>query len=522
MQKTALPVRLLQEQLRAAQAYTKAVQKHHAGGTLIEVPGTGHALAAAYEQLRNVAEYTEEHLLLQRAIRRFYRRNVNFYTVQHRAKIGEELITELTLANYMRSGTYGSTAAEAIDKLMTFHLRTYKRLVKARVPRDTATNWVLDLLSVETEGLLNPHSQLDAQANFAYDHYLRLLARQAYIETKKEAEVYEICLYIAVHQALLKSDLAIVRHDLVRIYRQDSQDIRAYIRFNQMVTHLFTAPLTQRIKRAVGRQAAALRILKNLTDARPDVPEMLDERQTFLHAFDMQTRLEYRQAKSRLNKGLARSIAFVFITKVLVGVALEIPYDLITTGSVGIVPLLINILFPPLYMASLKLGLKPPSSANAAAVHFYIDKALYTDESPLAGRLRIGPRHVTVLSRILYGIIFPVPFMIILSGLSLLHFNWLQMVIFFVFLSTASFLGFRLSHIVSELELVTKQSGFMASIRDFFYLPFIVAGQWVSGKYAQINVVANFLDMAIDLPLKTVLRLARQWTRFVNEKREQL
>ena len=42
------------------------------GGT-IDVVGTGGALTAAYEQLRNAAENSEEHLLLQNAIKRFYR-----------------------------------------------------------------------------------------------------------------------------------------------------------------------------------------------------------------------------------------------------------------------------------------------------------------------------------------------------------------------------------------------------------------------------------------------------------------
>ncbi|MGB4799915.1 MAG: hypothetical protein WBP03_00115, partial [Candidatus Saccharimonadales bacterium] len=101
-------------------------------------------------------------------------------------------------------------------------------------------------------------------------------------------------------------------------------------------------------------------------------------------------------------------------------------------------------------------------------------------------------------------------------------FNVLQMAIFLVFFSTASSLGFRLGALVRELEIVRRPNGFVTSLFDFFYWPFVVGGQWLSSKYSQLNVVARFLDIMIELPLKTVLRLVRQWARFLDERREQL
>jgi hypothetical protein len=96
------------------------------------------------------------------------------------------------------------------------------------------------------------------------------------------------------------------------------------------------------------------------------------------------------------------------------------------------------------------------------------------------------------------------------------------MVIFFVFFSTASSLGFRLSSQLRELEVARTSSGFFGSLIDFFYLPFIMMGQWLSRKYSRLNLVTRFLDIAIELPLKAVLRLARQWIRFLDERREEL
>jgi hypothetical protein len=53
-------------------------------------------------------------------------------------------------------------------------------------------------------------------------------------------------------------------------------------------------------------------------------------------------------------------------------------------------------------------------------------------------------------------------------------------------------------------------------------MPFIAVGQWISYRYSQVNIVAMALDILIELPLKTILRLVRQWTQFLNDKKDEL
>lgn len=516
---------LLKQQLEAARGHDDTVRAQNQTDTLIQVPGTGKALSSAYEQLRNAAEYTEEHLLLQRAIRRFYNRNFTFFNRKHHyiGTIGEELIVELTQAGYLRNNSFSTETAAKISRSANEYMQTYRDLRDARVSREEATDWVLSLLSVETEGILNPHSQHTALAYSAYQHYLQLLRRELFVTSRQEDEEYDLCLYIAVHQALLKSDISIVRYDLMQMYRTSPAQLQEFIHFNRNVTKLYTLRFTHRLKRAVSRYGAAMRILKSMVDDRNDMPELLQNREQFLGAFDHQTNKEYKQIHRRVNRGIIKSIIFIFITKVIIGVGIEVPYDLLTVGVVSFVPLSINLLFPPLYMASLKLGLKAPSLGNAHTLHDYIDKALYSDELPVAVSLKDArKRTVSAFAKLLYSVLFFVPFSVAVYVLYLLHFNFVQMGIFFIFLSTASFFGFRLSSMIRELELSTHQSNMLSMLRDFFYLPFILVGQWLSSKYAKINAVAYFLDIAIELPLKTVLRLIRQWTRFLNEKHDEL
>ena len=103
-----------------------------------------------------------------------------------------------------------------------------------------------------------------------------------------------------------------------------------------------------------------------------------------------------------------------------------------------------------------------------------------------------------------------------------LQFNIVQGIIFFVFLSTASFLAFRLSNQIREIEATHSSQGSLALLRDILYMPFIYVGQQISYRYSKVNIVATFLDILIELPLKTILRLARQWTQFLNSKKDEL
>ena len=513
---------LLQQQLELAHQRNQATTAHNSQGNLIQVSGTGKAISSAYEQLRNAAEYTEEHLLLQRAIRRFYNRSLSFNTQRKIGNIGEELIVELTQAGYLQNDTFGTHVAGTLTQLVENWMHYYWQLRQSNIPRDQATDWIQDILSVSSEEMLNPHYHLNALATFAYNHYLYSLPRDSFVTDQAQNAQYEICLYIAAHKSLLKSDIALVRHDLMNMYQQTPANLAAFIDFNQKIDLLFNATMTLKIERSVSRYGAPIRILKSVVEANPETYAILHDQSKFLDVYERTVTAEYKNLNRRLTKGILKSIAFIFITKVIIGLGVEVPYDLIFVGSVALMPLIINLLVPPLYMASLKLGLRPPSPANAKAIRNYMAGVLYPSSENTVPALTVSTKVASTGAKILYTLIFLVPFAITLYGLRLLHFNIAQTLIFFIFLSTASFLGFRLSRMIREVELLTKQQGVLSILRDFFYLPFIAVGQWLSSKYARMNIIAFTLDMAIELPLKTILRLIRQWTRFLNEKHEEI
>lgn len=511
--------RALQKRIVEAQEQIEKWRNQENAAVKVHVAGVGRTISTAYEQLRNAAEYTEEHLLLQRTIRRFYKRNISFFEKRATKDIGEELVIELTQSGYLKNDTVPKHYIEEIEALTSSYYEIYWQLRQYRVPVDRASEWILDILSVGSEAIFHKSESLFTSvfSEFSYEHYFQTFQKG----NPLSGVDYEIALMTAVHRSLLKSDSAVVRSALMQRHAGFAS-IQDFIGFQKQVDTVFRAKSTEKLVRLVSKNGAPLRILKRLIDEYPELVVQLDDRVSFLSAYESQTEKEYTSVAAKINRGVVKSIIFLFITKVIIGLSIEVPYDYYILGAIVWLPLIINLLFPPLFMAVLKLGMKLPGYANTSALKEYADDLFYTDsERRYLISSRISSKGSALLN-IMYGAMFLFVFSAVTLQLVAWEFKWLHILIFFTFLSTASFLGFRLSRLIRELEMVSTNQGGVAVIRDFFYMPFILVGRWISDKYSRINIVALVLDMAIELPLKTFLRLLRQWTQFLNDKKDEL
>jgi hypothetical protein len=478
-------------------------------GEKLHVTGAGRTLTFAYEQLRNAAEYTEEHLLLQRAIRRFYRRAFLARDDKSVGQSGEELIVELTLAGYLENDSVKVETVEKVNTLASDYYKAHSRRLKEA--------WTLDVLAVEVERLLSADPRRDVFTQFAYAHFLETINPDKLFKTRPKD--FEIELFVAVHRALLKSDTATIRTALLGRYQQ-TPAMETYAATNKMIDKVLDSPTTDQVYRLVNRRGAPFRVLWRLIDEHEDTARLLARREQFLTAYEAQIQTEYSQINGRINRGIVKSVAFLFITKALIGLAIEIPYDYFAHGAILWTVLWINLLFPPLYMVLLRGTLRLPGPANSQALVDTIETLLYSDKQlAMAGRPNKG---YGVAFNVIYALLIIGVFGAAAFGLMQLGFSVVHLVIFFVFLSTASFLGFRLSRQIREIEVVDGAQDGVSMLRDFLYMPFVVVGRWMSEKYAKVNIVAMILDMVIELPLKTILHLVRQWGNFITSKKDEL
>lgn len=481
----------------------------------VHVVGAGGALTAAYEQLRNAAENTEEHLLLQNAIKRFYTQSFITRDEELIARSGNELAVELTLAGYLPNDSVSSSQLEQITAMARSHYHAYHQIQQQRaIGIDRASHWVLDVLAVRVESLLSDHSKRATFVDCAYHYFAE---REQIDETSERGAN----LFAALHQVLLKSDEAVVRTLLLNRYQISADtDVATYIKYNRNIDKLLESKTTTKLMHIVDREGAPLRILRRMIDEEDGLAELLARRESFLERYEQFVTAEYQKIAARINHAIIRSVVFLIITKFLIGIAIEVPYDLWAHGEIIWTVLLINLLFPPLYMIALRLTHRLPGYANTAALVDRIDGMLYGAATHTLTKSRSKSSGYGIGFSVAYGITALLVFIGVTYILLQLGFAWIHIGIFFVFLSAASFLGFRLSRLIREIEVVDSNQNAVTIIRDIIYLPFVIVGRWMSDKYSRVNLVTIILDMAIELPLKTILRLIRQWAAFINDRKD--
>ncbi len=508
------------QSLKHAEKYSLQLGRSKEEGTKVHIAGAGGTLTAAYEQLRNAAEYAEEHLLLERAIRRFYRR---LFVTRDRAQIkksGEELAVELTLAGYIQNDSVLESTVKQINVLGVQYFAAYETLSRDRtLSRADIERWTLDVLAVRVEWLFANHSATGAYVQFVYDYLLEVTDFET-VFGSRPADI-ETALYVAIHRALLKSDLAVVRTGLLDRYQLSPDHLDQFVSMNQQIDTLFSSPTVEKLFRFVDRRGAPFRILKHMVDEDDTLSESLSNKDEFLRAYEAQVNREYQTINTKINRGIIKSVIFLIITKFLIGLAIEVPYDWVVYGEIVWTALLVNLAFPPLYMILLRMTLMLPGAANTKRLGQQIDHILYGQETKQLERRQVASFGVG------YNIAYVLAFVVVFGGVGYLlwqyaQFELLHLLIFFIFLSGASFLGFRLSRMIREIEAVDSNQNAVTTVRDFLYMPFVVVGRYMSDKYAQVNLVALVLDMVIELPMKTILRLVRQWAAFISSKQDQL
>ena len=504
-------------ELTAANNSLRLAEKPAKEADKVYVTGVGATITKAYEQLRNASENSDEILLLQRAICRFYKRLL--ISPENFSKSGVDLISELTMAGYLKNDTIPKATAKKINEYANDFLVLRKALSK-HINGDKLNSYTIDVLSVKIESLLNNHSRNLALSNLAYNYFIKAIDSKKLFNHKPTS--YEAMILAATQKKILKYDDSIVRYNLISRYKISTNDPIAYEHFNKQIDKMFTDHDFEVLMRFIDRRSATFRVLSRQIE-NETLPKTLLNHDNFINSYSTAIQKTYNTVSKTVSKGVWRSIIFLIITKSIICIAMEVPYDIITAGAIMWAPLIINLLFPPLYMYLLRLTLIMPGEANTNELKKEIQRTLYSDE---IDKIYLNPEKASASFNKVYQFAYSLIVIAVAAGagyfLWTIGFNWVQLIVFFIFLSTASFLGFRLSRWIREIETVDSHQNTVTTLRDLIYMPFVVIGRWVSEKYSKMNIVSRILDWIVELPLKTILRWIRQWNNFMNAKKDEL
>jgi hypothetical protein len=247
-------------------------------------------------------------------------------------------------------------------------------------------------------------------------------------------------------------------------------------------------------------------------------------------AFPRQVKKEcnerYRTVKRKLWRAGIRSIIYIFLTKSVFAVILEVPASTFFGEVINPVSLAINIIFPATLLFVVILFTRMPGDANTAKIVEGINELVFVGKErkePI--NLRAPVKRTGIMNTVfsfVYAVMFFISLYLIVRTLLYISFNWVSIIIFLFFLAFVSFFSFRIRKSVKEIIIVEPKENFFTLIMDFFYTPIVGVGKWMSEKFSRVNVFVFILDFIIEAPFKIFVEVAEEWTKYVRERKEEI
>ncbi len=516
----------------APQLHTHSPFTQTPGEELLEVSAPASSAATVYEKIRNTFDYQEDHLLRRNAILRIMKRYAG--AERDLSTHAPDLLRELVWAKYLPNKviplTFSAVIAQTIEKYEVLLASAAERPGKER---EDLYRWIFDVLATEIDQLLVPATHEEALASFMYDALKKRMDWDPALTVSDEEK--DLRLYTAVHRVLLKSNPGILRFRLLTLYYPDWQHASSE-RVQEVASQLerivrtiesdITHPLSDRIMRLIRRKAGLFRVLADVLQGAKSDAALFHDPAALDRAVAKALEKRVADFRVRLRRTVIRSVLFLFLTKMLLALIIELPYDLFLHGGedTPLYPLFVNIFFHPLFLAAIGLLVTLPGESNAA------------DYAAAARALAVGADHPLLHTRmkahkrtswttafgVLYSLLFLAVYGAIGYVLHVLGFHGLSIALFLFFLSLVTFFGIRIRMSVRDIVLSDARAGFFGSFFDVLFLPIVRAGSWLSTKVSKINVFIYFFDFIVEAPLKVAIEFIEGWLAFVREKKEEI
>lgn len=499
-------------------------------GEVITVSETVSAAASVYENVRNALEYDEEHLLRRNAIRRILKRRFGEEDV---AALASDLLHELIWARYFPNNSVSTKTLDEVTDILRKFQPLFVAAEEAGRETDRFNLWLLDVLSTEIEYKLSSPVVEEAQVSLTYQN---LKGRLEWATSVVKPEDQDLQLYIAVHRAVLKSNLATLRYRVFSLYFPDwaknsTKELveRVASRLPQIIEAVekqLAHPSGDRLFRFVRRRSVAFLILRDVAEKYIDeIDTVLADETRFRACVAEAAAKRYDYFRTRVSRSIFRAVIFILLTKSILAMLVELPYDRFIAQDPGWTPLLTNILFHPFLLVLIGMSVSIPEKKNTELLYGELRSVLGFDEPKL---LRFSQRRPWAKGglRVFFDVLYTLMFLLFVGAVSsLLHsfgFNVVSIFFFLFFLSLVTFFGFKIRGSRRELVMVEGSGGLSSAIFDIFFLPIVRAGRWLSMRAPRVNILLFFFDFIIEAPFKAAIKLIEGWLSFLREKKEEI
>jgi len=489
-------------------------------------------IAKIYEKIRNAIDYKEEHLLRKNAIFRIIQRRLMIRISTNQISLG--LIKELIRGGYIENDLIPQKKVDQVQKIIEKYIALYNLSGSKRNNGEGQKlfKWLLEICACEVEEAITPPLQERAMVEFVY----QLMRPQINIADKEFSEKEkDLHIYIAIYRAMVKLDVAMMNYLLFKYYYPGWANVdhtqvmlvaKKIRNLKKEIIRQQNHPIGERLVKVIKKYSFVFFVLRDIILADPKkAQEIFNNPQELEYQIRSTCEKLYKKAKTKLRRSIVRVTIYIFITKMMLALVLEFPYDYYIAKQVAYLPLLINAIFPPLLMVFIGTFIRVPAKKNTNRVVGLAQEAVYQNKiSGIKGLGQTGRRtsFLTLAFYILYLTLFSISFGVLIYILISLGFNIFSMLIFLLFLSIISFFGIKLRLNIRDLTVVDKKESWPMFLFQLFSLPFLNVGHWVSVKFSKINLFVFILDFIIEAPFKIFLEVIEDWISFLREKKEEM
>ncbi len=505
------------------------VREHESGDAPFFLGQITERAGKLYEKVRAAVDNKEEHFLRRYAIRRIAKR-IMWFSDDPKVITGR-LLRELYKTGYLPEDRISRHTEEDIVHTVSTFLALSDGVRERSQPSEFLTyrKHLLDIIAGAIEDRLYP--------TYFEESAVRLLARIGHEHSEIEGfETVKASLplyfYIAAWKSMFSADkeLLIYKLWLEEYPEWDHLDDNSLM----LVAHGFADfisrtrvfiehPLVLRLVPKLHNNAIAVTVLyelikrygKGITALAGNPAELL------LRGEEIVTQ-KYSSDIKRAGRKSWNAIIYILATKAALAGAVESVYITILKQKLSLIPLLINIFFHPILLFVLTAKLTPPRRHNTDRLLRLLDAIVYGKELP---EVRVTPRaygilgdiasavYVVVLVGMLYGIT---------TGLLLLGFHTVDIIIFILFFALILYFAFRVRYGARSMELSGGKESFLRSMFELLTLPIVSVGRFLVTRFEKLNIIAIFMDFFIELPLKLVLEFFDAFSRVLKEKKDEI
>ena len=505
----------------------------------IQVDEVASAVAAFYEKIRGVVEWREEHLMRRAAIERVLKRRL--LLEKESKEIASPLVLELIRGGHFPNNRIPETKISEVERIIVKYIFILEKSPEPTKEKQKVQlyDWLLSVAACEIEETLSPPLKERALVEYMTDSMIEKIRLEEGVvmiggmtEEEKNTQIY-----IAVQRALLKLDSPIITYSLFKkryaLWQKLSPDNPQLQEVSQNIYFIWESlekdldhSLSDRFYRIAERYDTPYLIMGDII---AEDPLAIEKKITGPEELESSITAVYQKRLGTLKARIGRAAIFatlsIFVTKMLLAFAIEVPFDIYVTQEFSKSTLGLNILIPPLLMLFLILTIRPPKKENLQQVIMETIKIAYLRERKESYSVTLPKKRgwlMNVFISIFYLFSFIVTFGAITWGLRELNFGILSIIIFLIFTSLIAFAGTKLRERSRELEVIEKKESGLGAVIDLFSLPMIQVGKWLSAQWVRYNIISILINFLIDLPFQSFVEFLEQWRAFLKEKKEEI